>query len=112
MTDPNGSTPPGARRSWYLDPLVAAQKRDAHLALLRAWSNGQPSVVLKTDLFEEANGADELMSGFPDAATIIGMDVDAAIVGRARARGLRRAQFLVTDARRLALAAGSVDLVF
>ena len=50
-----------ADESWYLDPLVARQKRDKHLALLQAWWNGGSAMVLKTDLFEEANGYDELL---------------------------------------------------
>ena len=77
----------GAPESWYLDPLVAKQKRDEHLALLRAWWDGGSARVLKTDLFEEANGADELLSAFPVRATIVGMDVlPTPSRGRARAR--------------------------
>jgi SAM-dependent methyltransferase len=99
-------------QSWYLDPLVARQKRDRHLALLRAWWAGGSAVVLKTDLFEEANGADELLSSFPTDARIVGMDVVPTTVVRARARGVRRALFLATDVRHLALASASVNLVF
>src|SRR5262245_28229254 len=99
-------------QSWYLDPLVAQQKRDKHLALLRAWSTGGSAIVLKTDLFEEANGADELLSSFPANATIIGMDVVPTTVARARARGVRSGLFLATDVRHLALASQSMDLVF
>lgn len=102
----------GAPESWYLDPLVAKQKRDEHLALLRAWWDGGSARVLKTDLFEEANGADELLSAFPVRATIVGMDVVPATVARARARNVRSGLFLATDVRRLALAGDSVDLVF
>ena len=102
----------GAPESWYLDPLVAKQKRDEHLALLRAWWDGGSARVLKTDLFEEANGADELLSAFPARATIVGMDVVPTTVARARARRVRSGLFLATDVRRLALARNSVDLVF
>src|SRR4249920_1996466 len=103
----------GAPESWYLDPLVAKQKRDEHLALLRAWWDGSSARVLKTDLFEEANGADELLSAFPGRATLIGMDLVPTTVARARARRVARSGlFLATDVRRLALAGDSVDLVF
>jgi len=98
--------------SWYLDPLVAEQKRREHLGLLRTWSDGVPAVVLKTDLFEEANGRDELLSAFPAAPMLIGMDLAAVTVARARARHLARARFVVSDVRRLAIVDGSVDLVF
>jgi len=112
MADSAGGVDGGAPESWYLDPLVAQQKRDEHLALLRAWWHGGSTRVLKTDLFEEANGADELLSAFPGRATIIGMDVVPATVARARARRMRSGLFLATDVRRLALAGESVDLVF
>lgn len=102
----------GAPESWYLDPLVAKQKRDEHLALLRAWWDGGSGRVLKTDLFEEANGPDELLSAFPVRATIVGMDVVPTTVARAHARRVRSGLFLATDVRRLALAGDSVDLVF
>jgi SAM-dependent methyltransferase len=112
MADSAGGVAAGAPESWYLDPLVARQKRDEHLALLRAWWDGGSARVLKTDLFEEANGADELLSAFPVGATIVGMDLLPTTVARARARKVRSGLFLATDVRRLALAAGSVDLVF
>jgi SAM-dependent methyltransferase len=95
-----------------LDALVAEQKRREHLKLLHDWSDGRPRTILKTDLFEEANGADELVSAFPAASVVVGMDISPATVARARARGLRPAHFLATDARRLGLASGCVDVVF
>jgi len=101
-----------APESWYLDPLVAKQKRDEHLALLRVWWDGGAARLLKTDLFEEANGGDELLSAFPGRATVIGMDVVPTTVARARARDVRSGLFLASDVRRLALAGDSVDLVF
>ena len=102
----------GAPESWYLDPLVAQQKREEHLALLHAWWDGGAARILKTDLFEEANGADELLSAFPGDGTVVGMDLRRETVARARTRGLRRGLFLVSDVRCLALASASVDLVF
>lgn len=100
--------------SWYLDPLVAQQKRLTHLRLLRDWSAGAPpGPILKTDLFEEANGQDELLSGFPPEATIIGMDVAPTTVVSARRRSTRASVFfVVTDSRRIGLASGSVGVVF
>ena len=112
MADSAAGVAGGAPESCVLDPLVANQKRDEHLALLRAWWDGGSTRVLKTDLFEEANGADELFSAFPGRATIVGMDVVPATVARARARRVRSGLFLATDVRRLALAGDSVDLVF
>ena len=100
--------------SWYLDPLAAEQKRLSHLALLRDWSPGAPpGPILKTDLFEEANGRDELISSFPAGATVIGMDVAPTTVASARDRsGRAAAHFVVADSRRLGLAAASIAIVF
>ena len=98
--------------SWYLDPLVARQKRDEHLALLRTWCDGHRGVMLKTDLFEEAHGADELLSAFPSYATIVGMDLVPETAFRARGRTLASVRCLASDVRRLALAGGSVSVIF
>jgi SAM-dependent methyltransferase len=98
--------------SWYLDPLVARQKRDQHLALLRTWCDGRRGVMLKTDLFEEAHGADELLSAFPASATIVGMDLVPETATRAQARLTASVRCFASDVRHLALAAGSVSVVF
>ncbi len=102
------------RPSGYLDPLVARQKRQAHLELIRRWTAGlSPQSVLKTDLFEEAFGQDHLLFDLaPGACRTVGMDLAPAIA----ARGRRRApadcfSFLATDARALAFRAESFDLV-
>jgi SAM-dependent methyltransferase len=62
--------------------------------------------LLKTDVFEEAMGADAFLGELQDAAgLLIGMDVSSAIVRRAagRFRG-DRLRFLAADARRLPFA--------
>ena len=102
------------RSSWYLDWLVAEQKRLANLALLQKWVEALPTAtILKTDLFEEANGRDELLSGLPASARIIGMDIAPTMVSRAKRRiHSKGAHFLGTDVRQIGLASGSVDVVF
>ena len=102
------------RSSWYLDWLVAEQKRQANLALLQKWVEALPTAtILKTDLFEEANGRDELLSGLPASARIIGMDIAPTMVSRAKRRiHSKGAQFLGADVRQIGLASGSVDVVF
>jgi len=99
--------------SWYLDPLVADQKRDMHLALLERFASGAPrGTLLKTDLFEEANGSDELLGSCRHYGLVIGMDLSRGEVARARRRHGSAADFVVTDVRRLGLASDSVDVVF
>ena len=101
--------------NWYLDPLVAAQKRDSI-------TNGSGATfrqglrihsVLKTDLFEEAHGADELLFSLPlDARLKIGIDLSAATVAKAAVRGRDSGcRFINADVRRLPLPDNCVDVV-
>lgn len=100
--------------SWYLDPLVAAQKRTVNLSLLDRWTRGDGErTILKTDLFEEANGPDEILTGCDPTDRLIGMDVSIGEAVKARRRCSEvDTLFIVMDVRRLALAAGSIDVVF
>jgi SAM-dependent methyltransferase len=104
----------GEQPSWYLDPLVAAQKREENLQLLRRWTAGMPiPLLLKTDSFEEANGTDEVLTGFDSAAFCLGMDISSETAGRARRRlGSARRAFVAADVLALPLAPGSVDVIF
>ena len=100
--------------SWYLDPLVARQKGDVHRELVRHWTAGlRVRNVLKTDLFEEAFGADHVLAGlFPEAELVCGMD-GAFVTARAAARrfpGIARG-FAVMDVRQCALKPEVFDLV-
>jgi SAM-dependent methyltransferase len=100
--------------SWYLDPLVAEQKRVAHQQLIRKWAAGSTvRSVLKTDLFEEAFGADRLLFDlFPNGCAVIGIDLSLPTVNRAmRKCALQQAYFLVSDVRALALQSNLVDLI-
>jgi SAM-dependent methyltransferase len=101
--------------SWYLDPLVAIQKREEHLACARRWMPiAVPNRLLKTDLFEEAFGQDSL---FPDllsgATTKIGMDVAFPTVRNAFSQfKCGHARFITADVRSLPFCSDSIDLVF
>jgi SAM-dependent methyltransferase len=107
----NESKPP----NWYLDPLTAAQKRDVHLEWIgrNVPPESRIQTTLKTDLFEEAYGGDELLFSLPfDAGIKIGFDVSAATVARARDRARDRGcRFINADVRRLPLADQCVDVV-
>jgi SAM-dependent methyltransferase len=101
--------------NWYLDPLAAAQKRAAHHEwILRNLPPGlRIQSLLKTDLFEEAYGADELLFSLPlDAVVKIGIDVNAVTVTQAAHRGPRDGcGFINADVRRLPLADKRIDVV-
>lgn len=100
--------------SWYLDPLAARQKKQAHLDLVARWTRGlNVSVFLKTDLFEEANGLDDILFDlFPGKSKALGMDLEPATVARAKRRCPDRStRFLCCDVRWPALPPRSVDLI-
>lgn len=107
-----GSSEPS--RSWYLDPLVAQQKRRVHRDLVYRWAGAiQVRTFLKTDLFEEANGEDHLLFDlYPCDCRAVGMDVSPQTVTQARQRCPNpAARFLVCDVRRPALRPGRLDLI-
>jgi SAM-dependent methyltransferase len=101
--------------NWYLDPLAAAQKREVHLEWIRR--NVPPGLrvqaLLKTDLFEEAYGQDDLLFALPFEGSLkIGFDVNPETVTRAAGRGRDSGcQFIHADVRRLPLTNESVDVV-
>jgi SAM-dependent methyltransferase len=69
--------------------------------------------ILKTDLFEEANGRAEVLWRLSDSARLIGMDVSQNMVLRAKKRNhAANAVFLAADVRQIGLASGSVDVIF
>lgn len=100
-------------KSWYLDRLVAEQKRRVHQEWVRSSLHHQePAVVLKTDLFEEANGADRILGDlFPKATLAVGIDVDAETARRALRRNPDAFLAMTCDVRHLALPSQSVDVV-
>ena len=99
--------------SWYLDPLVAEQKRRVHQHWLRSAAGDRPQdIVLKTDLFEEAYGADRIFDDlFPSACLAAGMDLNCQTVLAADCRYACAFQAMACDVRRLALRSESVDIV-
>lgn len=100
--------------SWYLDPLAAEQKRRANLSLVRqALGVRAPKYVLKTDLFEEANGSDQILFGLDLGQQLaLGFDRDAETCNKARGRAPGKGwPLFVADARQLPLATGKIDLI-
>ena len=100
--------------SWYLDPLVAEQKRQVHQEWIRRSLGGRRhDVVLKTDLFEEAYGLDRILYDlFPDARLTVGIDLNPVTVRGAAARnGSTGFGSAVCDVRHLPFPAASLDVV-
>lgn len=103
-----------AEPSWYLDPLVARQKREVHLAFFRRWLPKEtPGAVLKTDLFEDAFGDDRVLPGlFPYARLVCGIDLAHSTVRAASRRDRQIARGAsVHDVRGLGFRDSSFDLV-
>jgi SAM-dependent methyltransferase len=100
--------------SWYLDPIVAEQKRCVHQALIRRWIAGlDVRTAWKTDLFEEANGRDRILFDLlPRSTMTLGSDVALSTVARAREKGWESGiHFCVCDGRASAVRPASLDLV-
>ena len=99
--------------NWYLDPIVARQKQLVHLDWIRRNFPDEPvAVLLKTDLFEEALGEDQLLFDLPlHPGFLIGMDLSPATSRQAAVRGRAAAGILTADVRRLPLRKDSVDVV-
>jgi SAM-dependent methyltransferase len=80
----------------------------------RAAAGCEISAILKTDLFEEACGEDQVLFdlGFSKANTV-GIDAAHSIAARARSRSENsKFSFVTADVRRLPFPAGHFDLVF
>lgn len=100
------------RPSWYLDPLAAQQKRDVHLEFIgRSLHSRDAGRLLKTDLFEDAFGADRLLDAI-DAPHLFGMD-EAFSTVQAAARRIPRVASgaAVMDIRQTAFANATLDTV-
>ena len=101
-------------QSWYLDPLAASQKQRVHLELIARWAPPQCGLLLKTDLFEEANGDDDLLYKLKGRAVLaLGIDInlETACQAKARVPGLPDIAFVGADARALPLRTNSVDVI-
>lgn len=111
------------RPNWYLDPLVAQSKRREHLRLIERWlKETMPARLLKTDLFEEAFGDDQLLFDLASYGQKFGMDLAYSTVKHAKARALNPGapgsggstasfHFGVADLRSLPFKPKSFDLI-
>jgi SAM-dependent methyltransferase len=99
-------------RSWYLDPVVARQKGSVFLNWIRSATTGlAPRQILKTDVFEEANGEDRILTElFPEARLQAGIDIQESTVHQAARRTPGFAP-LCADARGLPFEDGAFDII-
>ncbi|RPJ41319.1 MAG: class I SAM-dependent methyltransferase [Candidatus Latescibacterota bacterium] len=98
---------------------MAEHKRRVHLALLaRSGAGLSRPRLLKTDLFEEALGSDEVLLSWPPGrgpARVAGIDLSGEICRKAGGRlaaGGRSLLLARADARALPFRDGSFDIVF
>ena len=72
---------------YYHDAIIGRLKRDVHLRLIARWCPElRGKALLKTDLFEEAHGADEFLFDLPAGGLRAGIDISPGIARRAAAR--------------------------
>ena len=102
---------------YYLNELLGEHKRRIHLKLVERWGQSrQHGKILKTDLFEEALGTDDLLFHLRDRASqAVGVDVSPRIVRKAKSRAQVSQggsnHFVVADVRTLPFANDSFDLI-
>ena len=91
-TDSSGSSywdgiSDGLAGHYYHDAIIGRLKRDVHLRLIARWCPDLPGkALLKTDLFEEAHGADQFLFDLPAGGLRAGIDISPGIARRAAAR--------------------------
>jgi SAM-dependent methyltransferase len=98
----------------YSDPFLGRLKRRAHLRLISRWAGGLAASgkTLKTDLFEEANGADALVPFLcRRGMSVVGIDISSKIAASANAKLKGKGTIMAADARSLPFGSGSFDLV-
>ena len=97
----------------YLDDFLSDLKRRVYLALIRRWGGSSSGRLLKTDLFEEAMGADAILPDLADShRQVVGIDRSLSVVARARRRvGPDGCTCVVADVRHLPFADASFDLI-
>jgi SAM-dependent methyltransferase len=72
---------------YYHDAIIGRLKRDVHLRLIARWCPDlSAKALLKTDLFEEAHGADQFLFDLPGGGLRVGVDISPLIARRAGAR--------------------------
>jgi GT2 family glycosyltransferase len=105
---------------YYLPTPLAQHKGEVTLRLIRTgWGEGGPvGRLLKTDLYEEAFGDDQLLLRPSEpwwAAEVVGIDFSLHILHRARARalalGMGRLRAVCADVRRLPFRGKSFDRI-
>lgn len=104
---------------YHLDRVMADHKRSVHTALLDEWcADPGGSRILKTDLFEEALGRDQVMIGWPEdlrETAIFGTDISLEIARGSRERAALRGRTIrasVGDARNLPFRGGAFRYVY
>lgn len=105
--------------AYHLDQVMAVHKRQVHRDLLDRWCRDlEGARILKTDLFEEALGDDQVVldwPGRPAGAAVFGADLSHEIATRARRRadeGGRGLPVTVGDARTLPFGDGIFRYVY
>ncbi len=105
---------------YHLDPVMAEHKRRIHLDLLREWLPGERLAgarILKTDVFEEAHGPDQVLLDWPgnSNASVVAMDLSPRMCALARDRmreGGRAVAVTAADNRALPFRDGTFDVVY
>jgi SAM-dependent methyltransferase len=102
---------------YHIDSILCEHKKDTYLDLINRWVDLKSSKrLLKTDLFEEAVGEDQLLFELAGSARVaVGMDISPMAAARARERagpsGNNNIKYVCCDVRQLPFEACTFDVI-
>lgn len=110
-----------AARQWLrrssANKILAEHKRKTYLGLLARWAEVSNSrLILETDLFAEAFGAEQFLFDVAEAnGKVVGVDISSEVIARAKAQaehhGVDATKYLCGDVRHLPFRNDSFDLI-
>jgi ubiquinone/menaquinone biosynthesis C-methylase UbiE len=104
-------------KHYHIDSILCKHKKDSYLHLINRWTDVSRSKrLLKTDLFEEAVGEDDLLFNLSELATyVVGMDISLEAAARTKERagrtGKSNIECVCCDVRQLPFESASFDLI-
>lgn len=103
------------KNNLYIDRVFGRYKSGEFMNLIKKWTDDlEHKIILKTDLFEEAFGEDQILFSLPHNARIFGLDISQDVVTSANIRNMSNGthhNYLRADVRHLPLKNNVFDLI-
>ncbi len=99
----------------HIDRILGRYKAEEFINLIKRWTDGlEQSKVLKTDLYEEAFGEDQILFSLPNKAQIFGLDISQEVVKNANIKNISNDShhnYLRADVRKVPFKNNVFDLI-